>query len=158
MAADVPKLLMTPELDRLARWLRLLGCDVAVYRGKPLAIYPEAYREDRVVVTRNRRIPSSPLVTVIQLEPQALEAQLQALERKLKLRWSQTAFFSRCGICNAVLKDIPKADVAGRVPDYVFKTQERFTTCPTCHRIYWAATHWDRARQFVAAAGLQAEM
>ncbi|MFC2035181.1 Mut7-C RNAse domain-containing protein, partial [Chloroflexota bacterium] len=25
---------------------------------------------------------------------------------------------------------------------HVFRTQNRYMECPTCHRIYWQGTHW----------------
>ena len=148
------KLLMTPELERLARWLRLLGCDVNMYRGQPLAIYPAAYGDGRVVVTGNTRIVPSSLVRIIHVKPVQLEQQLKRVVRALKLRAAAPFLFSRCGACNTMLAEIPKARIKTRVPPYVFKTQERFTTCPTCHRIYWTATHHDRAQAFLVKLGV----
>ena len=30
------------------------------------------------------------------------------------------------------------------VPPYVFKTQTQYVQCPSCHRVYWRGTHWQR--------------
>ncbi len=146
--------LVTAELDRLARWLRLLGCDVVAYRGKPQAIYPAAYREGRTILTCSRHITPSALVQVIHLDPNGVDRQLKALSRQLKLRWSPQQLFTRCGLCNTPLTPIAKARVKSRVPAYVHRTQQRFTTCPVCHRIYWTATHGDRAKAFLRRLGV----
>ena len=55
--------------------------------------------------------------------------------------------FSRCIICNVELEDIDKAKVKDKVPEYVFKTQGEFITCPKCQRIYWQGTHWGNVRR-----------
>ena len=48
---------------------------------------------------------------------------------------------SRCLRCNLLLVSIEKNSLAGKVPPYVFETQDRFETCPRCQKIYWKATH-----------------
>ena len=152
--ANLTRLLITSELQRLARWLRLLGCDVTVYEGKPLAIYPNAFAEGRVIVTRNQHVRPSSLVRVIHLRGDGLRTQLKAITRVLKLPPSSTGLFARCGLCNTLLIEMPKPSVKGRVPPYVFQTQTRFTNCPSCRRIYWSATHHDRAREFLQKTGV----
>lgn len=148
------KLLVTPELERLARWLRLLGCDVETYRGAPQAIFPAAFRAARSILTCNHQITPSSLVRVLYLEPTTLGDQLKAAARALKLRPTGDRLFARCSECNTPLTMIPKAKVKDHVPPYVFDTQERFTQCPGCRRIYWTATHHDRAREFLVKLGL----
>jgi uncharacterized protein with PIN domain len=29
------------------------------------------------------------------------------------------------------------------VPPYIYLTQDRFATCPSCNRVYWRGTHVD---------------
>jgi hypothetical protein len=43
-----------------------------------------------------------------------------------------------------VLEPIAKEKVEDKVPPYVFATQEKFSICGTCRRIYWPATHHQR--------------
>jgi uncharacterized protein with PIN domain len=50
--------------------------------------------------------------------------------------------FTRCILCNEPLTDIAKEKARGRIPEYVFKTQDKFVCCPKCSRIYWQGTHW----------------
>ena len=143
--------LVTDECWRLTRWLRLLGYDTASRTARPLsALYRHAYNEGRIVVTRNRSVRASCLFPVVQLTSEALEPQVSQLMREVRLTIDQEQAFTRCDQCNVGLSSIEKSRVTDRVPPYVFRTQQQFFTCPACHRIYWAATHWQRACQVFA--------
>lgn len=142
------RLLVTEESGRLARWLRLMGHDASTGAAAPLAaLYQRAVNEARVVVTRNGRVQGGRLVRVIHLASQHLADQLRQVSQELSLALEPSRTFSRCDICNVELERIEKADVKGRVPPYVFQTQEAFHVCPSCQRVYWAATHCDRIQQ-----------
>lgn len=143
------KFLVTDEAIRLARWLRLAGYDTAIANAKPLSeFYRKAYNERRIVVTRNRHVLAGCLFRVIHLDSEHLEEQLRQLIRQLRLPLDEAKAFTRCDVCNVKLEPIEKGQVQPKVPPYVFRTQEAFHRCPSCQRIYWAATHWERARRF----------
>ena len=142
------KLLVTDECGRLARWLRLMGYDASSMTSRPLSVlYRQAYNEGRIIITRNRYVGASGLVRVVQLASTFLEEQLKQLMRDVSLRidWKKT--FTRCDQCNVSIEAVDKSKVAKEVPPYVFKTQQAFHRCPSCRRIYWPATHWQRARR-----------
>lgn len=148
------RLLVTEECGRLARWLRLMGCDAALAgTGVPAELYRRSCNEQRVIVTRNRRVIGGRLVRVVTLESARLEEQLAQLARELGLAFDDTRAFTRCDRCNVELEDAPKAAVEGRVPPYVWQTQEEFCRCPSCGRIYWAATHAQRIRKVLERIG-----
>lgn len=141
------KWLVTHECGRLARWLRLMGYDTVWAKDVPLsALYQQAYNDQRIVVTRNRHVGASCLVRVIQLRSPLLEAQLQQLMQELDLVLDDARLLSRCDRCNVEVAPIERSQVNGQVPPYVYATQQQFTVCPSCQRIYWAATHWQRVR------------
>ena len=143
------KLLVTDESARLARWLRLMGYDTAEMSARPLsALYRRAYNEQRVVGTRNARVRESHLFRVVHLKDQVLDLQLRQLMQELGLRVDEERAFRRCDHCNVEVVPIDKAAVKDRVPPYVFQTQQAFHHCSSCHRVYWAATHWERACRF----------
>ena len=52
--------------------------------------------------------------------------------------------FSRCAECNGALEAVAKSTVEAKVPPYVYETQEKFSFCPKCRRVYWPATHQER--------------
>ncbi len=143
------KLLVSDECQRLARWLRLAGHDVAMMPAVPLtALYRTAYQQGRVVLTRNGRVKGSCLFRVVRIASEQLEDQMKQLVREIGLSIDEEQMFSRCDRCNAELEDIEKSAVKDRVPPYVYQTQQAFYACPSCQRIYWAATHYARAQQF----------
>ena len=140
------RFIVTGESARLARCLRLAGYDAADMPARPLAqLYRRAFNESRVVVTRNRNVRPSQLFRIVQLRDRVLEAQLAQLLGELGLAIDEDNAFSRCDRCNVRVEPVEKTAVREHVPPYVFKTQERFHRCPGCGRIYWAATHWQRA-------------
>lgn len=146
------KLLVTEESGRLARWLRLMGYDTAqAAEGASLSeLYRTAYNEQRIVLTRNSRVKESRLFRVVHLRSSRLEEQLSQLIHELPLAISEEQCFTRCDRCNVPVEPIERALVHDRVPPYVYETQTVFHTCPSCRRIYWAATHWHRARALFA--------
>ena len=140
------RFLVTEECGRLARWIRLMGHDTVTMAAQPLSeLYRRAYTEHRIVITRKGRVRASSLFRVVQLQHRELEAQLKQLVRELRLPVEPANAFTRCDVCNLELEPVPKDAVQARVPAYVFETQTTFHRCVGCRRIYWAATHWERA-------------
>ena len=149
------KFLVTDECGRLARWLRLLGYDAELagtgtHPQSLSALYRRAYSETRIVVTRNRRVRTSRLFQVIHLTSTERDAQLRQIVRTLRLPVDDRRWFSRCDQCNVPVIPVERSAVKERVPPYVYQTMDRFQTCESCQRIYWAATHWERAREVFA--------
>jgi uncharacterized protein with PIN domain len=139
-------------LGKLARWLRILGYDAAfdpsLDDDEAIAL---SLSEHRIILTRDRallkrkRRPEA--VFVESTEPR--RQILQVLE-ELRLELDPALFFSRCLVCNAETRPAPREEVGGLVPPYVFATQDRFSRCTHCGRIYWKATHF---RNMVAGLG-----
>ena len=105
-----------------------------------------ALAQDRIVVTRDTQIIKRRVVTKGRLQVILLTSdrpidQIGYLIKTLKLD-SQYKPFSLCLECNRLLEGKTKDQVEGRVPPYVFATQEDYMECPACHRIYWKGTHW----------------
>lgn len=140
------RLLVTEECGRLARWLRLMGYDAVCVAATPLStVYQQAYNEQRIVVTRNHRVRPGNTVRVVSLTSVQLEEQLQQLIRAIGLKVDAEQLFTRCDRCNVPVEPVEKVLVKDHVPPYVYQTQQQFYRCPTCQRMYWAATHWQRA-------------
>ncbi|OGS49581.1 MAG: hypothetical protein A3K65_09290 [Euryarchaeota archaeon RBG_16_68_12] len=149
------KFLCDHMLGTLAKWLRFLGNDVA-YPG-PIEdndLKAAVERDGRVLLTRDRelagRVAGSLQVTSDDLDDQLLQV-IRAFHLPADLS------LSRCSLCNAPLEEVPKAEVAGKVPEKVFALQETFWHCPACGRFYWKGSHWTnmeaRLRELRARAG-----
>lgn len=131
-------------LGRLAKWLRIIGRDV-IY-GPHLTGYGlirAARAENRVILTRDRRLKQKQPPPYIVIESDHFREQLRQVISECQLDLEQK-LFSRCLECNAVLEPRAKAAVKEIVPAYVLATQQQFSACPRCRRIYWPATHHER--------------
>lgn len=145
------RFLLDRTLGRLAKWLRLLGYDAAVdTRLNEREMRVRCRREGRILLTR-RRGPELP--GLIRVRSDLARDQLQELVECLGLEpLNKERFLSRCTVCNTPIQGISRENVEGRVPEYVFQTQEQFHTCPACGRIYWCGTHPDRIQKWLQGA------
>ncbi len=135
------------NVGKLARWLRMMGYDTLSFEDRDDSKLIEiALNEGRVILTRDtqivkRRLVASGRLKTILVEVDNPEAQLRQVAGALNLD-RHFRPFSLCLECNQPLVPRSKADVRDLVPPYVFQTQNQYTECPTCHRIYWRGTHW----------------
>jgi uncharacterized protein len=128
-------------LGRLAKWLRILGRDVSY--GRHLSGYGlihAARQENRIILTRDRHLRFMQPPEFVYIESDDFRQQLRQLMERFRLTCDD-ALFTRCLSCNSLLRAVAKASIKDKVPEYVFLTQEKFSCCPDCQRIYWAATH-----------------
>jgi len=143
------KLLLDGMLGRLAKWLRLLGYDTAYFPDlDDNELVRLARAQGRVLLTRDRELTRRRGLNCLLVESDRLEEQIQQVISELDLETERP--FSRCPVCNTPLQKVEKSLVKERVPPYVFRTQENFSLCPECNRIYWQGTHWDKMRQEMA--------
>ncbi len=137
------RFLLTKELGRLTKWLRILGFDSEYFnQSNAGSLIIQALRDDRVILTRNQRLPRSPGTRITVIKAEKIKEQVSEVLRILKLEPDPAKMFSRCIICNEELISAEKEDLRGKIPAYVFETQEHFTGCPKCRRVYWQGTHW----------------
>ena len=157
MATTVPEIRFAADrmLGKLAKWLRVLGQDV-IY-GQHLTGYGlirAARAEDRLILTRDRRLKQKQPPPFILIESDHHRDQLRQVIRECRLDCSDR-LFSRCMECNSVLQLRPKEAVQALVPPYVFSTQEKFFWCPGCRKVYWPATHHAAMLEELRAMGVQ---
>jgi len=131
-------------LGRLARWLRIIGQDV-IY-GPELSgagLIRAARRDGRLILTRDRALAKKNPPPYLMIRSDHFREQLRQVIEKFDLDPLQDAF-TRCVECNAGFEPLTKGEVEGKVPPYVFATQEKFSFCRKCRRVYWPATHQER--------------
>lgn len=148
------KFLVTKELGRLAKWLRILGYDTVYFKEEnKSSLIIEALREERVILTRNKRFSPPRSVRFLWIESNSTKEQILQVIKELNLSLDENVMFSRCTICNEEISQVPKDKVKDRVPEYVFKTQSDFFTCLNCQRIYWQGTHWGNVKMALKELG-----
>lgn len=145
------KFIVTRELGRLAKWLRILGFDVEYFKeDNASSLIIQALRESRIILTRNHRMPKTSAIKIILIEAERIKEQITEVLKALKIGPDSNLMFSRCIICNLGLQHIDKEKIKDKVPEYVFNTQDNFITCPKCQRIYWQGTHWGNVTKTLA--------
>ena len=131
-------------LGKLAKWLRAMGQDV-IY-GQHLSGYGlirAARAENRLILTRDRGLKKKQPPDFLFVESNHYREQLRQVIKACGLNPLVNAF-QRCLECNLILQPRSKASVENMVPPYVFSTQENYSWCPKCQRIFWPATHHER--------------
>lgn len=132
-------------LGKLARWMRTLGYDVAYDAHiDDNELLRRAIEEGRTILTRDTRlvIRRSAVGRVFFINDDLVGEQLKQVVKELPP--VEKKLLTRCLRCNVLLEKLPRESVEDRVPPYVFKTQSDFSACPSCHRIYWGATHREK--------------
>jgi len=105
-----------------------------------------------MILTRNTRLlPRRPEDTILKIREDDPLLQLKQLIREGCLSPDERRLFSRCLLCNDLLKEIPPEEARGKVPDYVLYHQEKFVQCPQCQRVYWKGSHEENMRRKMEA-------
>lgn len=144
-----PRLMADAMLGKLARWLRTLGYDCAFEPDiSDDDLIKRATDEGRVILTRDTLLIQRRAARgrTIFIESDIVADQLKELSKRFEINAS--GFLTRCLRCNTSLEPMDKEAARDKVPPYVFATQERFSICKRCSRIYWGGTH--RARMMEA--------
>jgi uncharacterized protein with PIN domain len=134
-------------VGKLARWLRVLGFDVAYSNTfEDDEIIRRAESEDRIILTRDTGIAARRTHgRCVLIESGNHKEQVRQVLQTFDLK--DFNVFSRCLECNALLQEVDKESVFQRVPPFVYLTQKRFVECPSCNRVYWRGTHADEMRK-----------
>lgn len=138
------------HLGKLARWLRMLGFDV-VYRHdlEKEELIRCAQEPGRVLLSRDasfQKVPGIHFFPVI--TPDSMR-QLEMVLRAFNLK-SDFQPFSRCLSCNTLLVPKKPAEIWDKVPQNTRKYYQEFWLCPSCERVYWKGSHYERMAAMIA--------
>lgn len=148
-----PRFVLDGHLGRLARRLRLFGFD-SLYRPDYSDDELEAIslEEHRILLTRDRGLLMRKTITHGHLV-RATVPDVQALEVVRRFDLSQALRpFSRCVLCNGMLRDVKKVDVAGALPAFTREHFDAFRSCQSCEKVYWKGAHFPRLLHLVEEA------
>ncbi len=156
---DKVRFIVDQNVGKLAKWLRMMGYDTLFFTDEDdWLMVRAALAENRVILTRDTQVMSRGVVSrgrikAILIQSEEPEEQIRQVAATLDLDY-QSEPFTICLECNQPLEKKRRQQVEGRVPAYVFQTQEQYMECPSCHRIYWRGTHWlamiERLKQIAA--------
>ncbi|MCS7150719.1 MAG: Mut7-C RNAse domain-containing protein [Caldimicrobium sp.] len=135
------------SLSGLAKWLRFLGYEAILEKGK---ITP-----DKIITYKDKIFLITSLVTAELLEKaglrylllprESLSAQLFFLIHKLGLKAELS--LDICTICGERLLPAKKEEFHDRIPPKVWKRYRDFNYCPRCDKLYWEGDHIKRIKR-----------
>uniref|UniRef100_Q02CI7 Twitching motility protein PilT n=1 Tax=Solibacter usitatus (strain Ellin6076) TaxID=234267 RepID=Q02CI7_SOLUE len=145
-----PRFVLDQHLGRLAAYLRMLGFDVLHTVPAPdQHLAAASSREDRVLLTRDVGLLKRKEVRrgyfVRATDPRA---QLLEVLKRFGLV-DAIAPFTRCFLCNTPLESVDKAVIARQLPERIADLHNHFMRCPSCGRVYWKGSHYDRMRELI---------
>ena len=139
----LPRLLCDEMLVQLGHWLRAAGYDtlIAHRRAQDRSLVARAMIDDRILLTRDhklREIRDAARCTIL-LHGERIDAWVREITPRLRIDWLARPF-SRCLVCNTVLRPAP--DLArARLPPAVLEAVAEINYCRQCDKLYWAGGH-----------------
>jgi uncharacterized protein with PIN domain len=145
-----PKFVADVHLGRLTRYLRMIGLDV-LYKNifDDDEIVQISLKEKRAILTKDRGILKRNEVTHgYWVRNTKVEEQVNEILKRFDLL-NEITEFSRCLECNELLLQVDKEKITQQLPPKVAKTRNEFYKCPSCKKIYWKGSHYQRMLSFI---------
>lgn len=143
------------HLRKLARMMRLLGFDADYEDHRDDDILAEiSERDNRILLTCDRQLLMRKIVSRgIIIRSRDPEEQIIEVIERLQLK-PLLAPFTRCIECNGLLSDLiadsPEFEsMKCRIPPGVLQWCDEYYHCPSCGRIYWRGSHYDKLKKWM---------
>jgi uncharacterized protein with PIN domain len=138
------KFLADSMLGKLAKWLRILGYDTAYRSHYRPGFLDLIIKEDRHLLSRHKETADQ-YAGALLIHADRVGEQLNELKQLIPLAPDRSNWFSRCLICNVVLREAEVDEARENVPEYVFyQNTKEIRFCPSCGRYYWPGSHRKR--------------
>lgn len=141
------KFLVDENLLGLLRRLRMMGYDsVSLIGSSDKDIQTKAKDEKRIILTRDRRFFNR----LTQGEAYFVSSELpkQQLREVIKtFPLQEEEPLSRCFECNTPIQAVNKESIQDKVDNKTFNLYVDFYECPSCHKIYWEGSHFQRMQK-----------
>jgi uncharacterized protein with PIN domain len=131
-------------LGKLAKWLKILGFDVAyLNKARDSDLLRIARQEKRILLTRDHRLlEGAKDIQSLFIESEKWPEQVEQVLGKLNLQ-QKTKPYSRCLECNVKLKKLLKKKAKNLVAPFIFERAASLAICPSCGRVFWPGTHFE---------------
>src|SRR3989339_375646 len=142
MSSEPLEFIADAMVGRLARWLRILGCDVSYESSiSDNDLIARAIHERRIILTMDKKLTERESAkNSLLVNSPFYKEQLKQVITHYNIDY-KSGIFTRCLVCNGLLEPIGKENIKDKVPPYVYSTQDEFDICQQCGRIYWSGTH-----------------
>jgi uncharacterized protein with PIN domain len=145
-----PRFAADVHLGRLAAYLRMLGFDTSyanVY--SPLSLISLSIAEERTLLSKSKSLLRNEILTraflITESDPRR---QLAEVLDRFDL-YRLIAPFTRCIVCNALLRHVDKQSIFARIPESVRSWCSEYQLCPSCERVYWKGSHYVRMEALI---------
>ncbi len=137
-------------LGKMCRWLRLMGYDVGYATSDMTddAIIEVCSGENLILITRDREL-SIRYRNSVYIKSDMYEDQLHEFIRRFVP--DETLYFTRCPLCNGLLKVTDDPEIMEKLPPGVRKMQKRVYVCDNCGKVYWEGSHYTSIRNEIKA-------
>jgi uncharacterized protein with PIN domain len=148
--ASGSKFVLDVHLGKLAKAMRMLGFDTCYQNDlSDKAIAAIAEEENRIVLTRDVGLLKHKAIRRgYWLRSQQPEEQVEEVIRRFRLE-KELHPFTRCLACNSQIVAVAKETVWNRLPPQTKRYFHEFFQCPTCERVYWKGSHFDRMQEYI---------
>jgi hypothetical protein len=132
---------------RLVKWLRAIGFDTAwedaISDGE---LVKRSIEENRFILTLDKKLTVHWRVdNVLLLESEDVFEQFRQTIEHFKIK-KPKKFFTRCLVCNALLREMKAGEITENLPPDVRENQAAFHYCPNCGKVFWEGSHTRRMR------------
>jgi uncharacterized protein with PIN domain len=128
-------------LGRLAKWLRILGFDTLYEPDLPPGYFNDLEPSRLLLTRRTSCRPGQADNPYVVIRTDHFWDQLGEVIQAVGLTADSIQPFSRCICCNSAILPVNKAELQGKVPDYIWETHDVFRICRRCQRIFWSGSH-----------------
>jgi uncharacterized protein with PIN domain len=144
------KFILDVHLGKLAKYIRLCGFDTLYETDlDDSKIIEISVNEKRIILTRDKELLKNKRVTHgYWLRSQRPVEQVREVFRRFDLRKLINPF-TRCLECNSILESVQKENIIERLQPDTRKYYNVFKKCPSCDRLYWEGSHFEKMRMLI---------
>jgi len=137
-----PRFLCDGHLGKLARLLRVMGFDTAWDDSWSEArMARRGVNENRTVLSRSRSLlKRAAMDNAMLIRSAGPDEQAREVIRRFLLA-DHVRMFGRCSRCNGLLREVPKVEIAERIPPKTAKWLDTYYLCRECDQLFWEGTH-----------------
>ncbi len=144
------KFILDVHLGKLAKYLRLFGFD-SLYKNdfRDQEIIYLSRLEERIILTRDAALLRDKKVKQgFRILSQHPGEQVEEVFLRFNLA-NCLMPFSRCLICNGVLKEVPKEDIICHLLPRTAEFYNKFRICANCSHVYWEGSHYEHMKKYI---------
>ncbi|MDI6767266.1 MAG: Mut7-C RNAse domain-containing protein [Bacteroidota bacterium] len=136
------KFVVDTMLEKLARWLRILGYDTTHSKTMSFRQLVEVSNvSGAVFLTKRKTLPDGVNILNVKYIPfEKFEDQLRFVVEHFHLDINRK-LFTRCLQCNIEVVKVDKSTVDRKVPQQSYIGFDEFFQCPNCNQVYWGGAH-----------------